>query len=29
MSWYLGSEPKRSAPFNLNITFILKNEEVH
>jgi len=28
MSWYLGSEPKRSAPFNLNITFILKNEEV-
>ena len=27
-SWYLGSEPKRGAPYNLNITFIPKNEEV-
>ena len=27
-SWYLGSEPKRGAPYNLNITFISKNEEV-
>jgi hypothetical protein len=27
-SWYLGSEPRRGAPYNLNITFILKNEEV-
>ena len=28
MSWYLGSEPKRGAPYNLNITFIIKNEDV-
>jgi len=27
-SWYLGSEPKRGAPYNLNITFISKKEEV-
>ena len=25
---YLGSEPKRGAPYNLNITFISKKEEV-
>ena len=25
---YLGSEPKRGAPYNLDITFISKKEEV-
>jgi len=28
INWYIGSEPKRGAPFNLNITFIPKNEEI-
>jgi len=28
INWYIGSEPKRGAPFNLNITFIPKNEDI-
>jgi len=28
INWYIGSEPKRGAPFNLNLTFIPKNEEI-
>ena len=28
INWYIGSEPKRGAPNNLNITFIPKNEQI-
>ena len=27
-TWYLGCEPRRNPPYNLNITFINKNSEV-
>ena len=28
LSWYLGSEPKRQAPFSFNMTFILRSDNV-